>query len=77
MSVEIEKLIKYALENDPSFAKKIALSMHRAHIESKLASEILNEAIELDLWEMESLVNSKKFDFPKEDIGLIGVDNDE
>ena len=78
MGTELDKLIKHAIENDPEVAKKIALGMYRAYIRDKKATDaLLDEHIVMDLWEMESLVNSKKFEFPKGDIGVVGIENDE
>lgn len=76
MNSAIDELIRYALENEPEIVKEITMSMYRYQKEAREYNE-LNEQIQVDLWEMESLVNSKKFDFPKEDLDEVGVELDD
>ena len=73
------KLLKYAIENNLQIIKHLAI-LTLCHSDSeetiKLSKSLLSESIDIDLWELESLVNPKKFDYEKPDITM-RVDLDE
>lgn len=41
----------------------------------KIGQENLSGNIEIDLWELESLINPNKFEFPESNVGEIIVEN--
>lgn len=72
--INLNNLLKYA-NNKGSLAKEISVLLKKYPSQkiSKFANKYLDEKITLDLHQMESLVNSKKFKFEDQDIGHIGV----
>lgn len=76
----LNNLLKYAISYDSIMAKDLAILIvgYGKDPEAlKLANSVLGESINIDLWELESLVNPDKFEFPDTDLGMIGVDLDE
>lgn len=41
----------------------------------KLGQAQLQNVVLIDLWELESLINPNKFDFPESDTGVVSVEN--
>jgi hypothetical protein len=78
-ALKLEDLIKYAISNNDGMSKElavIALRYSRDPGTIKLAQSLISEFIEIDLWELESLVNSDKFEFQDSDIE-VGVKLDD
>lgn len=73
---DLDKLIKILTKTHRWAAKKVALlalDYSKDVGTIKIASDLLNEAIVIDLWELESLINSEKFEYPDSEIDEIGV----
>lgn len=80
MSEEIKDLLSYAIKTKDSLAKKIAFVIikYSSDLESvKLANQLLSESVNIDLWELESLINPQKFEFPEPNIGQVNIENEE
>jgi len=76
---ELRDLLNYLKSKNDSMAKKAALAVSRYssnEMAVKIADTILHEKVNIDLWELESLINPNKFEFPKPDVGLVGVENE-
>ena len=74
---DLGSLISYAINNNVEFKEKLAILALRYSKDTgtiKLARALLTEQLEVDMWELESLVNSDKFKFPIPDIEDIGVE---
>jgi hypothetical protein len=77
---ELGELLSYLKLESGSLAKTAAIAVSRYSIDTearKIASTILHEQVNIDLWEMESLIRPDKFQFPEPDVGLVGVENEE
>lgn len=80
MSAELQDLLSYVIElKEEVLIKKIAFMILKYSIEeSDLAqakSVLPNEFVDIDLWELESLVYPDKFEFPEPSIGQINVES--
>lgn len=80
MSAELQDLLNYVAElKQDSLIKKVAFMVLKYSDKREcivLAQTLLPESIEIDLWELESLVHPDKFEFPEPNIGQINVENE-
>lgn len=80
MSLELRELLSYVIESkDKVLTKKIASIILKYSIDEEAigqAKQVLSDGVDIDLWELESLVRPEKFEFPEPDIGMIGVENE-
>ncbi len=77
MKNKIEKLILNIKDTNLSDAKFLALISSTLINDKnfiKFASEYIDESIDIDLNELESIVNPNKFLYPKTNIGRIGIE---
>lgn len=75
---KLKNIIKYAYDK---YGKQHLLSIVTANsldgfikTSFKESDEILEQSISIDIEELESLFNPKKFEFPKQTIGLISLE---
>jgi hypothetical protein len=76
----LKSLLEYMIKNNSSLSKRLAFSIIKYNKDeqlNKIASTVLDQSLEIDLLELESLVNPDKFEFLDSDIGLVGVKKDE
>ena len=80
MSTELQSLLNYVAElKQDSLIKKVAFMVLKYSDKEEciaLAQTMLPESVDIDLWELESLVHPDKFEFPEPDIGQINVENE-
>ena len=81
MNSNLEDLLEYIKKDgSSSIRSKIAKIIIKYSINKKaiaLANTIIGEAIDIDITEMKSLVNPEDIDFPKYEVGVIGVESEE
>ena len=76
---ELKTLLNYLLKSDNLLAKKAALIVSKYSNDAlalRAADTILDDGININISELESLVNPDKFKFPNPDIGRIGVEDE-
>lgn len=74
MSLTKKLLLEFG-EQVPELAKTLARYSDNQALK-KIALTMVSELIKVDLWEMESLTNPDKFEFPETEIGQIGVESE-
>lgn len=80
MHVSLGSLFKFAIQEDDVFLKDIALIVKKfSNVPEDLseANNILKETIMVDIYELRSLVEPDKFEFPKREVGTVGADLNE
>lgn len=78
MKREVETLLGYLISHKKFSSAQTVIDLVSAQypdLNIKTANFPNKDFVVIDLLELEALVNSKKFDFPEPDLGLIGVDN--
>jgi len=74
-------LLKFALKERDPFAKDIAIIALRYYNGdtqlTKVAMDILPDKLTIDLWELDSLVNKDRYEFPDNDVEKVEVELDE
>jgi hypothetical protein len=74
---ELKNLLKSISNDDNKISKEIAFSIlkYSKNLEIiKMANNIIkDEALEIDLWELESLVNSLGFDYKHIKVDNVGI----
>lgn len=77
---ELQSLLNYAIEiKNQNLIKKVASAILKYSYQEECivqAQSLFPDAVDIDLWELESLVHPTKFDFPEPSIGQINVENE-
>jgi len=80
MEKELKKLINYLNKINSPLKKEAAMLILNNLYDGPIIKEaqlVLKEELDIDLWELQSLVSPSKFEFPEPEIGVIGVKDEE
>ena len=76
MEYSLTNLVK-AVASEPNFRVRIAKAIlkHSNDIQAReLATDLLDDSVDIDVNILESMINPDKFEFAEQDIGRIGLE---